>query len=206
MTQSLQALEEDISFLKALALEGRGPALLGGSTLVAAGAFFGAASLAHGALAIGLLPTPTPWVFPILWSGTTAAFLVVLAVLKRRFRSDRAVGAGARASALAWQGVGFAIFTLAACMALVAWRAHSAVPLLMFPSMILALYGMAWTVAGAVSSVKWTGLAAGGAFGAAILAAALCNDASVFLVFAGALVLLAIVPGLALIRGARAGA
>ena len=71
MTDQLQALRDDIDFLKALAVEGRSPVLLGGSTLIAAGAIYGAASLAHGAIVAGWIPVTTPWVFPGLWTAAT---------------------------------------------------------------------------------------------------------------------------------------
>jgi hypothetical protein len=204
MTDQLQSLQEDISFLKALAVEGRSPVLLGGSSLVAAGAIYGAASLGHWSIAAGLVPVSTPWVFPILWAGATAAFLAVLSVLKRQMRDAKATSAPNKASAMAWQGVGWAIFTLSLCMAIVAWRARSDTPLQLFPSIILALYGLAWSVAAAASRIRWTSLAAVGSFVAAVLVALVSDKPVVFLLFAGALVALAIVPGLALVRRARA--
>jgi hypothetical protein len=171
--------------------------------LVAAGSIFGAASLMHGAIAAGLTPITTPWVFPILWCLATAAFLLTLSILKRRLREASPSSGGGRASAMAWQGVGWAIFTLAACMAIIAWRARSDLPLQLFPSIILALYGMAWSVAGAVSRIRWIPAAAVGAYVCAVGAAMISDSAAVFLLFAGALAMLAIVPGLALIRLGR---
>ena len=206
MTDQLQTLADDISFLKALALEERSPALLGGSTLVAAGSVYGLASLAHWGVVTGLIPAATPWVFPALWGAATVVFLALLAVIRRRLRGARPVGAASRASGVAWQGVGWTIFTLSACIGVVAWRVHSDAPTLLFPPITLALYGLAWMVAAAVSRVGWMGLAAAGSYAAALLTALICASPAVFLVYAGALALLAIVPGLAMIRRARAGA
>ena len=94
------------------------------------------------------------------------------------------------------------VFT--ACMAIVSWQTRSDAPLRLFPSIILALYGMAWSVAAAVSKVRWTSLAAVGSFVAAILSALFSGSPADFLLFAAALVALAIVPGLAMIRQGRA--
>ncbi len=200
----LQTLQDDISFLKGLAIEGRSPSVMGGAMLVAAGSAYGVASLGHWAIVSGAAPVPTPWILPILWTSATVGFLAAVTVIKRRFRDAAPANGSGRASAMAWQGVGWAIFTLAACMAIVAWQTHSDAPLRMFPSIILALYGMAWSVAAAVSKVRWTGLAAVGSFAAAILAALFSGSPASFLLFAAALVALAIVPGLAMIRQGRA--
>jgi hypothetical protein len=204
MSDQLQTLQDDISFLKALAVEGPTPAVTGGSILIAAGGVYGAASLVHWSMAEGLVPVPTPWAFPILWGGATVVFLTALTVIKRRIGEAKPVGAAGRASATAWAGVAWAIFTLWACMAIVAWRARSDVPLQLFPSIILALYGLAWAVVAAVSRLRWVWLPAVGAYVFAVLAALISDSPSVQLLFAGALVVLAIAPGVALIRYARA--
>ena len=66
----------------------------------------------------------------------------------------------------------------------------------------MALYGLGWTMVAAVSRKGWIWATAVGAYGAAILLAAFCTLPAVFLLYAGALVLLAVVPGLALMRQA----
>ena len=205
MSDQLQTLQQDISFLKALALEGRSPAMLGGSTLVAAGSVYGVVSIGDWAILQGYVPVASPWAIPSLWIGATVIFIALTAFISRRLRERKPVTSPAtRAAARAWQGVGWAIFTLWACMAIVAWRVHSDIPLLLFPSIILALYGTAWTVALEVLQVGWVRLAAMGSYAAAILSALFCTSPTVFLVFAAALILLVIAPGAAMIRRARA--
>jgi hypothetical protein len=202
MTDRLQTLQEDISFLRDLAEGGASPRLLGGSTLVAAGSIYGVASLAHGALALGLLQGVSPWAFPWIWGGATVAFVGAMALLRRRLGAQSA-GAATRAAALAWQAVGWTIFAVFACIAIVGWRTNSMAPLLLAPSLILALYGLAWMIAAGVTRQGWIWRVAICAYLAAMAAAVACLSPWVFVLFAAALVATAILPGLVLIRQAR---
>jgi hypothetical protein len=202
MTDRVSTLQEDIRFLRDLAADGRSPRLLGGSTLVAAGSIYALASLAHGALAAGVFPGVSPWAFPWIWGGATVVFLGVLFVLKRGL-DGTASGTAARAAALAWQGVGWTILALFACLQIVAWRAHSLVPLLLAPSLILALYGMAWMIAAGVTGHRWIWRVAVGSYLGAVAVAAVCLSPWVFVVFAATLLLFAVAPGLVMIRQAR---
>jgi hypothetical protein len=204
MSDRLDALHDDIRFLRDLADSGRSPRLFGGSTLVAVGLIYGVASLAHGALAIGLFPGVSPWAFPWIWGVATLVFVAALLVLHRRLGA-RPGDAGSRAAALAWQAVGWTILALFACLQVVAWRTHSLAPLLLAPSIILALYGMAWMIAAGLTRQGWIWRTAATAYVAAVAAAALCLTPWVFLLFAVALVLLMVAPGLVLIRQARRG-
>lgn len=56
MNERLSALEQDIGFLKSLAVEGRPTPFVGGSILVGAGLIFGTASVGQWAAATGLIP------------------------------------------------------------------------------------------------------------------------------------------------------
>lgn len=127
MNDPLEALQSDISFLKALALEGRAAPPLGGSILVAAGCVYGVASLLHWAIQTGKLPV-SPWAYAVVWSAATVIFMAVMLVIFRRLRPMKAQSAGNRAIGLAWQGVGWTIFTLVASAFLVAWRIDSPIP------------------------------------------------------------------------------
>jgi hypothetical protein len=202
MTDRVQTLQEDIRFLRDLAADGGSPRLLGGSTLVAAGSIYAAASLAHGALAAGFFPGFSPWAFPWIWGGATVAFMGVLFMLRRGLDGTTS-GPSARAAALAWQAVGWTIFALFACLQIVALRAHSLVPLLLAPSLILALYGLAWMIAAGVTGQKWIWRVAVGCYLTAIAVAAVCLSPWVFVLFAAALLAFAVAPGLVMIRQAR---
>ncbi len=198
----LSTLQDDISFLRELATEGRSPRLIGGSTLVAAGGIYAVASLAHGALAAGLVPGVSPWAFPWIWGGATVAFLAVILVIRRRLGSP-AVGMAARAAALAWNAVGWTIFALFACLQIVIWRTHSLAPLYLAPSLILLLYGLAWMIAAGVTRQRWIWVVAVVAYASAIVTAAACLSVWVYPLYAAALVGTAVLPGLIMIRQAR---
>jgi hypothetical protein len=198
MTDSLRAL-----FLKSLALEGQIPTVSAGPILIAAGAVYGAAGLGHWALVAGLIPIPTPWVFPVLWLGATGLFLAVLALFRRAVGRAGPAGPGALATALAWQGVGLTIFVLFVCLSIIGWHSRSFAPLQVMPSIDLALYGLAWMVAAVVYRQRWVALATVGYYAMAILLAVLSDSASEMLVFALSMVPLAIVPGVVILRRDR---
>jgi len=203
MTDQLKTIQDDIAFLKSLAQEGRGPAVLGGAIMVTAGSVFGAASLIHWAVQSGAVAA-SPWAYPIIWIAAFGLFMVILNLLKARIGGFK-TGAN-RASGVAWAGVGWTIFALSGSIAIVAWRTHSAIPTLLFPPIILSLYGLGWMVAAAVSGRRWIWLTSLGAYGLALVAAWFSMTSAVMLIFAAAMVLLAIVPGVALVRNAPAGA
>ena len=199
MTDDLQSLHADIAFLRGLAQDGRSAPLLGGSMLVAAGAIFGLASVAHWLVASGQI-VASPWALPVIWLAALAVFLGVIIPIRRRLSPMKTQTGANRATGMAWQGVGWTIFTLWAAIAIVCWRTHSAIALLLLPSIVLALYGLAWMVAAAMTGKRWIWLTAIGSYAGAVVVAVFAVTPWVFLVFAAALVLLAVVPGVALMR------
>jgi hypothetical protein len=199
MTDDLQSLHADIAFLRGLAQDGRSAPLLGGSMLVAAGAIFASASVAHWLVASGQI-VASPWALPVIWLAALAVFLGVIIPIRRRLSPMKTQTGANRATGMAWQGVGWTIFTLWAAIAIVCWRTHSAIALLLLPSIVLALYGLAWMVAAAMTGKRWIWLTAIGSYAGAVVVAVFAVTPWVFLVFAAALVLLAVVPGVALMR------
>jgi hypothetical protein len=203
----IQAMKDDIAFMKALAQEGRGAPLLGGSILVLAGAAFGLASLGHWAVATERLDAG-PAAYGWMWGAATLIFFVGLVALGARI--DRRPGAASsvnKASGAAWAAVGGAIFTLAVA-GVVAGRKLDMLPFLSayFPSMIIALYGTGWLVSGEMASKGWIKFLAFASFGFSVMLAFAAGDPLQYLVYAGALFALALVPGLILMRDASAGA
>lgn len=196
----IRSLRDDITYMKALADEGsRGP-LLGGSILVAAGTIFGAASVVEWAIASGALAV-APVAHAINWLGAMALFTLALVVLIRRQRGRPGqMSPSNRAFANAWMGVGLAIFSLAISMTVIAYRVESALPMLVFPSLILALYGSGWAVSAAMSGQKWLWALAIGGWAAAPALAIFTGDPVQYLVYAACLVLLALIPGVILMR------
>ncbi|MDP1737029.1 MAG: hypothetical protein Q8L23_06280 [Caulobacter sp.] len=198
--EKIQTLKDDIAFMKALAQEGGSAPLLGGSILVAAGLIFGGASVVHWAVLTGILAV-TPWAFPILWVAALGLFLVTLTILNRRLRGKPGAGTpGNRAAGTAWAAVGWTIFAISLSLMIIAIRAQSEIPMLVFPSLILGLYGMGWSVAAAMSGKRWIWLTAIGSYAGALVVAWFAIDPVVYLVYGAALLLLATLPGYVLMR------
>ncbi len=206
MNEQLSALEQDIGFLKALAVEGRSTPFVGGSILVAAGLIFGTASLAQWAVTTGHIPNFGGWTFPAIWVAAMAAFFVGLFVALRRLGPKKASDTANRAFGVAWSGAGWTIFCMFVCAAIIAWRTHSDATMMLMPSIVLSLYGLCWTVAASMSRRRWLWACAWGSYVAAVTVAVFSSQNGVYLIFAAALVLLVAIPGAALVRRARAAA
>lgn len=204
MNDRLTALENDIGFLKALAEEGRSPTLVGGSIMIAAGVIFGLASLAEWAMTNRFAPRFGGWGLPGVWILAMVVFMVALGLILRRLGPQKLGDAANRAIGLAWSSAGFALFTLFVSAGIIAWRTGSDAPMMMLCPIVLSVYGLCWSVAASLAGVGWMRLAAVGSFAAALITALLCASPSLFLVYAAALVLLALVPGLVMVRQARA--
>jgi len=192
--------QDDIAYIRAMAEEGRNTPVLGGGILIAAGAIFGLASLLHYAIVGGLIAVE-PIAYSYVWIGAMVVFFLALIGLKSKIRGrpgsrsavNRAVGAG-------WMGVGLGIFVMALSIAVLSFKLRSEVPTYLFPSLIFALYGAGWAVSATMSGQKWQWwLAIGGWVGAPAIAA-LIGTPLLWLGYAAGLVLLALIPGLILVR------
>lgn len=196
----IQILRDDIAFMRALAQEGSSAPLLGGSILVAAGVTFGVAGLVHWAVVSRLLNLPQG-VLGIVWLSALVIFLGLLMWLRRG--GDARPGAKSpvnRASGSAFGAMGWTIFVIALAIGILSWRTQSYIPTLIFPPLILGLYGMGWCVAATMTGKRWIWMTATGSYVAALLVAWLSVDPIVYLVYAGALLLLMALPGFILMR------
>ena len=148
MSQSTDNLKNDIAYLSALARDGAKPTYAGGEFLLMAGLVFGLTSLAVAASLGGYLPVS----MTVLWLISLVAFAVTLPILIVRIRrsgsyrmlADRAVGH-------AWTAIGWAIFTIALCIGLFSWRTGNGDAAFLFGPIILALYGVGWSVSATLS-------------------------------------------------------
>ena len=206
MTDGLQGLREDVAFMRGLAEEGRRAPLLGGSILAAAGAVFAPASIAHWAVVSDRLDLGR-FALNVIWLSAAGVFFVALFTLKARLRGAPGAAAGTnRATAPVWKGVGLASFALWGAFILASARTGEWIIMDMFSVVILALFGAAWSVAAAVSGRGWLNLVASAALILAVAAAGFVGHPEFYLVYAAALVLTALAPGLALSRQARTAA
>lgn len=196
----MKAIRDDIAFMRALAEEGRQAPLLGGSMLVAAGAIYGTASIFQWAVLAGVLQLPSVALM-VIWGIAVALHLVMVAVLKRGMSAKPGAGSsGNRAMGNAWMGVGWGCFVIFFALGLASWKTRDVNLINFSPSIVLALYGAAWSVAAAMSRATWLKVVAVASFVGAVLIALLMGSLWIWLAYAAALYLLALVPGLVLMR------
>lgn len=202
MTEQNQSLREDIAFVRQLAEAGRDRPMLGGQILAMCGVVFGSASLAVWYMSAVLgMPSSTamiPWL---------VAFVVWLALLIPMVRRARRGENGLQETVgAAWAGVGYAIFAIAVSLILIGQRLG--VPHLMaaFPSVLMALYGAAWSVAATAFRKRWMHVVAIASFVMAPVNGWFATSMTIYLVYAISLFALLTVPGLHLIRQARKAA
>ena len=195
-----QSLHDDIAYMRAMAQEGRNAPLLSGPIMVAAGIIFGSASLVQWAIQTGVIDV-SPWAQLWVWVASGVAFGVALTLLIRRLNTKPgARSAGNKAVGGAWTGVGFGIFAMWAAFMAVGltsgnWEIMRAMPIVVF-----AAYGSAWFVAGTMARVKWMNWVALLSYGGAVLMGVFSDSPHLLLVYAVMFVLVALLPGLALMR------
>jgi len=196
----IQNVHDDIAYMRAMAHEGRNAPLLSGPVMVVAGIVFSLASLVHWTIVAGLVNVSS---WAQLWVWVTAAVIFTIGlvvVLRRQAHRPGAGSAGNRASNAAWSGVGYGIFAswvalMAAGMTTGDWALMRVMPII-----VVVAYGSAWFVAGAMARLRWMkGVALLSYAGAAVLGAFI-DSPTVLLVYAALLVLVALLPGLALMR------
>jgi hypothetical protein len=200
MTDEMKAIRDDIAFMRALAEEGRQAPLLGGGMLVAAGVIFGLASLFQWATGMGVLRI-SPWGPIIVWVGSGLIFAVFATLIIRRSRGQPGAQATVnRATGSAWSAVGFSMFVIWVGLAVIAYRTRNAAVIQVFPLIILALYGAAWSIAASMTHNGWMRVTSLGCFAAAMGLGFLADSPHMLLAYAACLAVFAILPGLALMR------
>lgn len=193
----MQTIRDDLAFMRQVSTASAPEQMRkGGMILLAGGVIFASASLAVWAAMESLVPPAgAHWA----WLAAMVVFFVVLvAVLARGPRSQ---GVRDKATGMAWAGMGGVIFTTVTGFSVSANVLHDPAVFAGLPTLITALYGAGWTVAGAMSGRRWmTGVALGG-FVAAVVLAFLVASPAIYLAYAAVLLALAAAPGLVLLRG-----
>jgi hypothetical protein len=196
----MQSVRDDIAFMRALAEEGSQVPMLGGGISAAAGLIFGLASVLHWMVQAGILRV-SQWAFLGIWIGAGVLFGIACGILIKRTRGQAGANSSVnKATGSAWSSVGFAIFTTFLGMLAIAWVTKSEQVFYIFPVMILALYGAAWSVAADMSGRGWIRVVALASFAGAVIMGLLTNHPMQMLAYAAALILLAFVPGIILLR------
>jgi hypothetical protein len=198
----------DIAWLKGLAEEGSKAPIRGGSILFAAGMIYGSGSLAHWAVAMGIIPADES-AYNIIWGSTLATFFVALLLLIGRLKRQGGVETAAnRAFSIVWSALGWGIFSL--FLALVAGdlsrggQSDMTDWSLVIPSIIMAFYGVGWAVTATMvrsRSLWWLAVAA---FAAAPGLAVMSGTPWQYLAYAAGLFGLMALPGFLIMRASKA--
>lgn len=196
----MKAIRDDIAFMRALAEEGRQAPLLGGSMLVSAGGIFGTAALLQWAILAKILRVPSAALL-VVWIIAFALHIIMINVLKQGMNAKPGAGSsGNRAMRNAWMGVGWGCFVIFFALGVASWKTRDINLINFSPSIVLSLYGAAWSVAAAMSRATWLKFVAVASFVGAVMMAVLMGSTWIWLAYAAALYLLAMVPGLVLLR------
>lgn len=141
-------------------------------------------------------------IFPMIWFGATAIFMVCLRILKGRLAPS---GAGAsKATGVGWMTSGWAVFVIVISLMIVSYRTSNWLIMAALPAMILSIYGAVWMLGAILSRQRWVFIVAAASFLMALVNAWWVVDyVNLYLVFAVSLLGLLTAPGLIMMRQAR---
>ncbi|GAA4500764.1 hypothetical protein [Gluconacetobacter tumulicola] len=199
-TRTETSLHDDLTFLRGLAEAGRNAPLTSGPYFLSAGLLFGLTSFAAWAIATGrtvLPPQAQVWV----WLAAMVAYLPVIWFLNRALpgRPGSVVMVN-RAIGMMWSGLGTGIGVMFVAGMILAWRCGTPIVWVMFPSLVLALYGAGWSATAFISGQAWLRAVAAGAFAGALAVAAAIDSPAIFLLYGLLILLLVALPGWVLLR------
>jgi hypothetical protein len=196
MTDQMQAIRDDLAFMREMTVSDEAAtARKSGVILTVAGFVFAGASVLAWATTVSLAPA---WTMTWVWPASMVIFCAVLILVLSR--GPQARGVRDRTLGIAWAAIGWAIFAIMAGFAVASLQLHSAQLMSGAPTVILALYGAAWTVAATLSGRLWMKGVALGGYVAAVAIGFLVTSPLIFLVYAAALLLLTAAPGVVLMR------
>jgi hypothetical protein len=201
MTDRTHAPEENLAFLRQLATAGKDAPLMAGPYLIAGGGWFGAASLLQ-------WPPIREWLgldfgqAMLAWVLAAAGFAIHLALLIRRDRGKVENSANRTVNA-AWTGVGYGILAFGLGVAAMAYQRGDGFVMNTISLQVLSVYGIAWTIAAAATGHGWMKANAFFALLTVPVLGLFVGTGQEYLIYAIALVLTAVVPGVRLVRLAQ---
>jgi hypothetical protein len=201
MTHDVQAIRDDLAFMRALAQEGRRAPLLIGHNMLVGGVALGTTCLVCWAIAVRLVAVSRWWEAGI-WLFVTPAYMVYCYIRRTQWRNAQpgATAITNRAVHAAWRGIGYAVLVLAGAAGIAAYQMKTMAPFALFPSIIMALYGLGWMVAATMSETKWLRTVSIASFITAIPIALVADTKAGYFMVAAALYLLMALPGWLLTR------
>ncbi len=196
-------IQNDIDYMKSLAVDGaRGP-LRNGTSLMWAGTLYAIASCIHYGFVTHLIPLPNPWFIAANWILASVLF-GVLAFTTGPKRTGQPSDMACVAYS-AWTAVGLSIAAFIALLVVVANVLQQLETLVFLAApFILIVYGIGWWVSASASRQGWMRLMAIGAFVAAPCLGVLSGKPEQLVAYAVCLVLFAAIPGMILARAERA--
>lgn len=194
--------QDDLSFLRSLAVAGRDAPLQAGPYLVAGGGWFAMASLLLGLQALGVLALPAAAMWSV-WLVAMVGFSATLFLLIRH-DSQRVANTTNVVIGAAWSAAGWGIFAFFVAVYIVAARTDSYAVLNTVAPAVLVLYGVCWKLSAEITRQRWMNGVTALTFVALLLVAASIGTRWTWIAYAVALVLSGVLPGLYLMRLARA--
>lgn len=203
--EPLADIHGDIAYMKSLAAEGRDAPVLVGPILVAAALWFGAATVGQWLISLGKIPL-TGWGVMWMWVGAAIGFAALLYVLIRRIctkegsktKDNTAIGA-------AWSACGYTIFGLWLVLMAFGLSTGNWSAMALMPAIVMIAYGAAWFIAGQVSGRGWMVLTGVVSFAGAAALGWFAFTHWTYGVYLALLVLVALLPGLHLMKLAARG-
>lgn len=197
-----QGLKDDLAFLRDLTQDSGKGLARDGLALAIVGLVFGVVTLIYWLIYWG----PLAALWRIGWGLWVVGIVVMIGALQiAKPRLPPATGAAARALSNAWNGVGIANTAGGLGLLAAGWRMHDATFVLAtFPILLFALYGAAWSVAFAAKRLSWFAWISAGCFAAAIAEGLLYRSPHEWLVLSIGLFLLVGLPGLVILKKAKA--
>lgn len=199
-TPTASSATADLAYLRNLADAGKDAPLMAGPYLVAGGGWFAAASLAQWPVIRELLGLGFQQAM-LAWLVAVIGFAITLVTLIRRDRG-KAENHSNRAINSVWSGIGYAIFAFWLGVAVMAYQRGDSFLMNTISLQVLSLYAVGWIVAGAMTGQGWMRFNALVAFITVPVLGAFVGSGQEYLVYAIALVLTAVVPGVRLMRAA----
>lgn len=194
--------QSDLEFLRDVAASGQHAPSLSGRFFIWWGGLAAPALLAHWSILTGLVGIPMAYV-GFVWMAYGLIGMAGSSLLGRSLRSKPGAGAiNNRGEAAAWRGVTWmvAAYAIGAVLAMAVGRGHvvlfDTIPLVAF-----AGYGLSFHVSAQLGGARWMQGMAIIAWLASGAGLTLAGTSDLYLFAAGAVAVLAIIPGLVLLRG-----